>query len=113
MQEERIIQKSIQDYLEHVKDFTFFVHDSKGAFNATKKIFQKKNKYKKLGVSDLIGWHHATSKVIFAEVKTKKGVLNKNQKEFRAECKLKNAYYCVWRSIDDCQKTLNILREIF
>ena len=40
--------------------------------------------------------------VIFAELKTNKGVLSTEQKEFQEFCKITGLNYYIWRSIDDC-----------
>ena len=47
-----------------------------------------------------------SGKVIFAELKTEKGVLSSEQREFKKFCEITGLNYYVWRSLDDCIKSI-------
>jgi hypothetical protein len=62
------------------------------------------NHHKKMGYvkgqSDLV--IVLNDRVVFVEVKKEKGIVSKEQKDFKAEIEKRGHQYLTWRSLDDC-----------
>jgi len=89
------------------KPFVWF-HVANEGKNVKNPIFgaNLKRAGKKNGAPDYVFlWENGGG---FIEFKTFKGKLSKDQKEFEAECILKNIPYCIARSTDE---GINILKE--
>ena len=101
---EKEIEKSILLYLEVIGIFSFKVK-SMGTYDSAKKIYRKKTKYFKTGVSDIIALYKGS--VIFIEVKSPTGTLSAEQVAFRNSVLHEGAHYILARSIDDVKNYLD------
>jgi len=96
--EEDTLQIQVFEYLNIMSIFAF--HPK----NSGKKSIQSAVRDKKLGVKAgvpdivIIGFDGVTR---YIELKTNKGSLNENQKDFKAFCLLNNIPYSLCRSLDD------------
>lgn len=96
--EEHIIQKAVCEYLE-AKKINFFAVPNGGARHIA--VARKlKEEGVKAGVADLV-LLFPEGKIIFVEMKTKKGTQQDSQKDFQKRVEDLGFKYLIWRSVDD------------
>lgn len=103
---EREIEEEILFYL-NKKGIFAWKNLTGGYFDPVRKRYRKQSsKFAINGVSDIIGIYE--SRPLFIEVKSKKGVVRKEQKQFIARAQREGALAFIARSVDDVD---NYLRE--
>lgn len=103
---ENAIKNNILSWLKSKRIFAWPC-DSIGIFDPTKKIYRKRHsQYHLKGVSDILGIYNG--KFLAIEVKSKTGRLSPEQVWFLAEVKAKGGIAFMARSIEDCEKNIQI-----
>ena len=105
------VKKSICDYLAaYRKDVFFWMNESVGIFDPTRKIFRKKNsRYQMKGVSDILGiWD---GQPLAIEVKSATGRVSPDQKRFMERFQQEGGRAFVARSVEDVIEGLKINGE--
>jgi len=104
---EKQIEKAILNYLTTWCGFFAWKNHTTGIYSKERNQFLKsRNKYALKGVSDIIAITHS-GKVLFIEVKSKKGRMSKDQKLFEDKVKEYKGHYVVARSVEDVMDYLN------
>lgn len=115
------IQNQICNYLVFRTDLYFWVCQTTGIYDPTRKAFRKKNPFAVKGASDIIVilTVNGLAYPVFLEVKrpkgksVQKGYLKPEQKEFQANVEKHGALYYVVRSVEDvCIALSNAKDEI-
>lgn len=102
---EKDIENAILDYLT-VCPGQFWRNNSVGVYDAAKKTFRRPSRYHRNGVSDILGILPCGTFVAI-EVKTPKGRLSENQKQFLKDIQEYNGIAFVARSVDDVRERLH------
>ena len=101
---ESLIQQSIVEYLRIKHIFCFSCPNGMllGGRNNFALMGMLKKEGLLPGVSDII---IVTKKeILFVEIKTEKGVMSDNQKDFQKQIESLGYKYLIWKSLDDCLK---------
>ena len=101
---EKQIENAILDYLTFLPGM-YFKNNSVGIYDPVKKVHRKPSKYHRNGVSDILGCD-GNGSFVAIEVKTKKGRLSENQKQFIKEVNENGGIAFVARSVDDVRTRL-------
>jgi penicillin-binding protein-related factor A (putative recombinase) len=104
---EQVIETQIRSFLSAKRIFHWKAK-TVGTFDPTKKVFRKNAGYRK-GVSDIIGIFNGRALAI--EVKSEKGRLSDEQKEFQHEFRLNGGIAFVARSVEDVRHGLEHWRK--
>tara|TARA_Y100000004_G_scaffold68047_1_gene76318 strand:+ start:18 stop:359 length:342 start_codon:yes stop_codon:yes gene_type:complete len=102
---EKDIQNAILDYLT-VCPGRFWTNASTGIYDPVKKCFRRTPRHFVAGVSDILGVLPCGTFVAI-EVKTPKGRLSENQKQFLKDIQECNGIAFVARSVDDVRERLH------
>ena len=103
---EKIIQKSILEYLQYHPDIAWAERMNVGAHVISDKNSRRYVRYAFKGCSDIIG-QLKNGKILAVEVKSEKGVLSDFQREFIDKVRSNSGIALMARSIDDVQKALD------
>lgn len=107
MTPERQVQNAICQYLSLKKNIIFWVNKTQGTFDPIRKTFRSnKDPYFRKGISDICGVFTKTGRAFFIEVKSKKGRLSPEQRDFIEDMSNSNAIAFVARSIEDVERCL-------
>lgn len=98
MTETNSLTKAILSYLNY-SGHVAWRNNTTGVFDPTKKVFRKSNNRK--GISDIIGIHKDSGKLIAIEVKIGKDKLSKDQIEFLDAVRKCKGIVIVAKSLDD------------
>ncbi len=104
---EKDIENSILQALKLVKGCKAWKNQSVGIYDPTRKSFRSRSKYQIKGVSDILGIYKG--KMICFEVKTQKGRLSPEQKQFLEEMKLLGAATACVRSVTEALNVLELI----
>ena len=101
---EKEIENAILDYLTLLPGI-YFKHNSVGIYDPIKKVHRRPGKHHRNGVSDILGCD-GSGNFVAIEVKTKKGRLSENQKQFIEDINNNGGIAFVARSVDDVRERL-------
>lgn len=104
---EKDIENSILEALQTIKGCKVWKNQSVGIYDPTKKSFRRRSKYQIKGVSDILGIYKG--KMLCLEVKTKKGRLSPEQKQFLEEMQALGAATACVRSIPEALAVLGLI----
>jgi len=108
--EESAIKKQICEALEmFASSLIFWVQESQGGWDPTRKVFRKKNsRFQKKGIADIQGILFVKSIPVYIalEVKSQKGQLTESQKIHKQELESKGGFYFVVRSPQEALKAI-------
>lgn len=116
---EKDIENSILATFQTVKGCKAWKNQSVGIYDPTRQSFRRRSRFQIKGVSDILGIYKG--KMICLEVKTKKGRLSPEQKQFLEEMEAMGAFTACVRSIPealavlgrvDCDKLHNKLETL-
>lgn len=104
---EKSIENSILNFLGW-KGIFCWKTKTVGTYDVRSGRFLRPSKLYRTGVSDIIGLLPPNGRLFAIEVKTKKGRLQENQKEFLHEVKARGGIAFVARSVEDVEANLGL-----
>lgn len=107
---EKDIQTKILNYLATQRDFFFWRNNSHAVYDQKNKVFRKKGAYDINGVSDILGIHRESGKLVAIEVKSFKGVLSQEQAAFINKINQMGGFAIMARSLVGVKTLLNFIR---
>jgi penicillin-binding protein-related factor A (putative recombinase) len=112
MTPEGIIKKQICDWLAYQrKDIFFWINSSVGIYDPGRGMFRRPNSpYQIKGTADILGCYKG--RIIAIEVKSKRGTLSIEQRQFLERISSMGGLGIIARSIEDVQKALERYDEI-
>ncbi len=109
MTPEGLIKRQICEFLTYKHpEIMFWMNDSKGTWDPTRKVFRKKTRFERKGVLDILGVLPG-GQAFACEVKTKTGRISPEQKTFIAEFNAKGGFAFVARSVEDVDEAFSNL----
>lgn len=114
MTPENKIKNSICEYLSYRPDIFFWPQETQGTFDPIRKVYRKSNnKYKRIGIPDIIVLMRINNTPIFIglEVKTKTGRQTPSQVQFESDLgRFTPGFYFVVR---DVSQVIEALKQIY
>lgn len=104
---EKDIENAILEALQYIKGCKAWKNQSVGIYDPTRKSFRRRSKYQIKGVSDILGIYKG--KMICLEVKTKKGRLSPEQKQFLEEMQKLGAFTACVRSVPEALAVVGLI----
>ena len=99
---EKEIENAILDYLSYLPG-CYWKNNSVGVYDPIKKVHRKPGKYHRNGVSDILGID-STGRFVAIEVKTARGRLSENQRNFLDDINRCGGIGFVARSVCDVRR---------
>lgn len=104
---EKDIENAILAALKLVKGCKAWKNQSVGIYDPTRKTFRSRSKYQIKGVSDILGIYKG--RMLCLEVKTQKGRLSPEQKQFLEEMQALGAATACVRSVPEALTVLGLI----
>lgn len=99
MTPEGAVRNAICEFLAYQRGCLFWVAQTVGIYDQTKKLYRKPGRYHRNGVADILGVYLGIP--IAIEVKSAKGVLSEHQRVFLDDFKRAGGIAIVARCVDD------------